>query len=109
VSLRYNKINGLHVCENPFLLKDVVRKEWKSDATIMSDWFGVYSVSDSINAGLDLEMPGTQKFRSQWQMSWCINGRKITLETVKQRARNVLNLVQKAAKGCPEVCLSVIN
>ena len=35
---RYNKLNGLHVSEDPFMLKDVLRKEWGSDATTMSDW-----------------------------------------------------------------------
>ena len=69
----------------------------------MSDWFGVYSVSDSINAGLDLEMPGTRGFRSPYQVSWSIHARKTTLATVKERAHNVLNLVQKCAAGCPEV------
>lgn len=69
----------------------------------MSDWFGVYSISDSINAGLDLEMPGINKFRGSHQMSWSIHARKMTLKTVKDRARKVLDLVQRAANGAPEV------
>lgn len=99
----YNKVNGLHASENPFLLKDVLRKDWGSETTVMSDWFGVYSISDSINAGLDLEMPGTRAFRSQYQVSWSIHSRKTTLDTVKQRAHNVLKLVQKCAAGAPEL------
>ena len=69
--------------ENPAIIRDILRKEWGSDAMIMSDWcvhslssplpvrlmpisyrFGVYSIDHSINAGLDLEMPGTNKWRS---------------------------------------------
>ncbi|CAG8729926.1 2925_t:CDS:2, partial [Acaulospora colombiana] len=99
----YNKINGLHVSENPFILDQVLRKEWKSQATVMSDWFGVYSVADSVNAGLDLEMPGVNKWRSPYHMSWSVHSRKITLETIKARARKVLELVQKSAKGAPEI------
>lgn len=99
----YNKVNGIHASENAFLLQDVLRKEWGSDACTMSDWFGTYSIAESINAGLDLEMPGTIKFRSEHHTAWSIHCRKITLKTVKERAKSVLNLVQRASKGCPEV------
>ena len=32
-------MNGTHVSENPFLIRDVLRKEWGSDALVMSDWW----------------------------------------------------------------------
>ncbi|KAG8854733.1 hypothetical protein FRB91_003186 [Serendipita sp. 411] len=99
----YNKVNGTHASENPFLIQGVLRREWGSLATCMSDWFGVYSISESINAGLDLEMPGTRKFRTQWQVGWTIHSRKTTLKTVKDRARKVLELVKRASTGCPEI------
>lgn len=65
--------------------------------------FGVYSIDHSINAGLDLEMPGTNKWRTLDLMNRSIQSRKITKRTVKERARKVLELVQKCAKGAPEV------
>ena len=61
---RYNRVNGTHVSENKHILQDILRKEWGSDAATMSDWFGIYSIDHSINAGLDLEMPGTNKWRT---------------------------------------------
>ncbi|KAG8814210.1 hypothetical protein FRC17_001247 [Serendipita sp. 399] len=99
----YNKVNGTHVSEDKFFLQTVLRDEWKSNALTMSDWFGVYSISDSINAGLDLEMPGTKKFRSEYHVSWSIHSRKTTFETVKARAKRVLELAKKCAQGAPEV------
>lgn len=33
----YNKINGLHVSENPKILKDMLRGEWGYNGCIMSD------------------------------------------------------------------------
>lgn len=60
----YNRVNGTHVSENPFIIQDILRREWGSDAAVMSDWFGVYSIDHAINAGLDLEMPGTNKWRT---------------------------------------------
>jgi beta-glucosidase len=71
---------------------------------VMSDWFGIYSIDLSIKAGLDLEMPGTNKWRTLDLMNRTIQARKLTVRDVKARARTVLNLVQKCAKGAPEVC-----
>jgi len=34
----YNKVNGVHVCEDPKMLEDLVRKEWGWDPLIISDW-----------------------------------------------------------------------
>lgn len=33
----YNKVNGIHVSENPKILKDLLRSEWAWDGLIMSD------------------------------------------------------------------------
>jgi len=35
----YNKVNGLHVSENPKILKDMLKGEWGWDGCVMSDWF----------------------------------------------------------------------
>ena len=38
VARRYNRVNGTHMSENPAIIRDILRKEWGSDAMIMSDW-----------------------------------------------------------------------
>lgn len=63
----------------------------------------MYSVDTSVNAGLDLEMPGTNKWRSLDLMNRSVQSRKIMLRTLKQRARRVLQLVQRCAAGAPGV------
>jgi beta-glucosidase len=65
--------------------------------------FGVYSIDLSLHAGLDLEMPGTNKWRTHDLMNRSVASRKISLRLLKERARNVLALVQKCATGAPEV------
>ncbi|KIJ29147.1 glycoside hydrolase family 3 protein [Sphaerobolus stellatus SS14] len=99
----YNRLNGLHCSENPKLIKGILRGEWESDATTMSDWYGIYSLSESINAGLDLEMPGDDRWRTFDHVNRSIISRKLLDRTVRERARNVLKLVQKCAKGAPEI------
>ncbi|KAF8963765.1 beta-glucosidase [Flammula alnicola] len=99
----YNRVNGTHASENPFLLTKILREEWKFDGMIMSDWFGTYSVDLALNAGLDLEMPGINKWRTVDFMTRSLNARKITVRTIKQRAKKVVELVKKCAAGAPEV------
>ncbi|KAI9147001.1 putative beta-glucosidase G [Paramyrothecium foliicola] len=54
----YNRFNGTYACENEYLLQDVLRDEMGFDGYIISDWFATHSGAKSINAGLDLNMPG---------------------------------------------------
>ncbi|KAL6406137.1 beta-glucosidase precursor BGLUC [Ilyonectria robusta] len=65
----YQMVNGLHVSEDPFLIQQVLRHEWKFDGLVMSDWWGTYSTSEAINAGLDLEMPGPSIWRGKQLMA----------------------------------------
>ncbi|KIK31633.1 glycoside hydrolase family 3 protein [Suillus luteus UH-Slu-Lm8-n1] len=65
----------------------------------MSDWFGIYSIDLSINAGLDLEMPGTNKWRILDLMNRSIGSRKLTVRTVKERARKVVELAKRILDG----------
>lgn len=99
----YNRLNGAHVAESPNLLQDIVRKEWGFDGMFMSDWFGTYSLDTGINAGLDLEMPGITKWRTLDLTNRCIGARKVTVRTIKERALQVLKVVQKCAREAPEV------
>ena len=55
----YNAINGVHSDVNRWLLTEVLRKEWGSDAYVMSDWGAVTDRVAGVLAGLDLEMPSS--------------------------------------------------
>ncbi|KAF8993944.1 glycoside hydrolase family 3 protein [Cyathus striatus] len=99
----YNRVNGTHVSENPEILKKILREEWGYKGLVMSDWFGIYSISPSLNAGVDLEMPGLNKWRTLDLVNRSIVARKVTTRTVKARARQVLEVVKRCAAGAPEI------
>ncbi|UQC91269.1 beta-glucosidase [Colletotrichum lupini] len=54
----YNRFNQTYACENTHLLKELLRDELGFQGYTVSDWFATHSTADSINNGLDLEMPG---------------------------------------------------
>ena len=54
----YNLIQGAYACGNRALLTDVLRGELKFEGFVTSDWGAVHDTA-FINAGLDLEIPGS--------------------------------------------------
>ncbi|KAI9924491.1 hypothetical protein ASPWEDRAFT_147070 [Aspergillus wentii DTO 134E9] len=106
----YNKVNGTHVSENKRIITDILRKEWGWDGLVMSDWFGTYSTSDAINAGLDMEMPGKTRWRGS-ALGHAVSSNKVAEFVLDERVRNLLNLVNYldplgVPQGAPEKILN---
>ncbi|WAO91593.1 Beta-glucosidase [Fusarium falciforme] len=98
----YNKVNGVHVSENLNMIEKIVRKEWGWQGLVTSDWYGTYSTVESLEAGLDIEMPGPTRWRGQMLLH-ALMSRKIDMEVINERVRQVLKLVHRAVQtGIPE-------
>ena len=59
----YNKVNGLYCAESPYLLHDVLKKQWGFKGFVISDWGSTYTTAGPVNAGMDLEMPGGEPMK----------------------------------------------
>lgn len=90
----YHKINGCHASEHVELVKEILRGEWGYNGLVLSDWWGTYSTSEAINAGLDLEMPGPTLWRGKI-LSWAVESRKVSRKTIDDSVRRVLGLVNR--------------
>lgn len=54
----YNKVNGQYCGENEYLLNHVLRDMWGFKGFVISDFiWGTHNSANSINNGLDMEMP----------------------------------------------------
>ncbi|KKY21301.1 putative glycoside hydrolase family 3 [Diplodia seriata] len=95
VMTSYNLVNGTHADSHEWLLKTVLRGEWGWKGLVMSDWGGTNSTAESINAGMDLEMPGPTKWRKVEDVVAAIEAGKTSEEAVTACARNVLELMVK--------------
>lgn len=56
VMCAYPSVNGQFNCENSYLLKDVLRREWGFKGFVQSDYTATRSTIPAALAGLDLEM-----------------------------------------------------
>jgi beta-glucosidase len=59
VMCSYNRVNGDYACENQYLLRDVLKRDFKFKGFVLSDWGGTHSTTKASHAGLDQEEPGT--------------------------------------------------
>lgn len=55
----YNEINNTASCQNSYLLNNVLKTEYGFPGFVMSDWGATKSGVDSVIAGLDMNMPGS--------------------------------------------------
>lgn len=94
VMTAYNRLNGTYAAEHGWLLSRVLREEWGFDGAVMSDWFGSRSTAPTVNAGLDLEMPGPTRDRGAKLLAAVEDG-AVDRATIRDRARAVLRLMAR--------------
>ena len=90
----YNRLNADYTSENTWLLTTVLRQDWGFDGIVMSDWFGSHSTTQTVNAGLDLEMPGPTRDRGDKLVS-AVQAGDVSSATIRERALNMLRLMDR--------------
>jgi beta-glucosidase len=105
----YNRVNGIYVSDDARLVNGVVRQEWGFDGLVVSDWMGVYSTAESVNAGVNVDLPGPTKWRGDKLLQAIADG-AVSEKTVNSSARRVLELAQRLGRfenpeEAPEVAL----
>jgi len=94
----YNRINGVHASEHHELLRGVLRDEWGFDGAVISDWFGTHSAANSLEASLDLEMPGPPRERGAALLAAVRTG-EASEARVDESVRRLLELFQWSGVG----------
>ena len=90
----YNMINGEYCAHNKWLLTDVLREEWGYDGLVMTAWGAMHDRVKSLQAGLDLEMPGDTNICRKWILDGIKDG-TLSMEDLDKAVENVLDMVGK--------------
>lgn len=89
VMASYNRINGEFGARNKYLLTDVLRKEWKYQGGVVSDWGAANDIVSCMKNGLTLEMPDPKGFHTDVLKEAYKDGR-ITGQELDNWTKNVL-------------------
>ncbi|MFE6820941.1 glycoside hydrolase family 3 C-terminal domain-containing protein [Streptomyces sp. NPDC057690] len=102
VMAAYNRINGVHAAEDPWLLTEVLRSEWGFDGLVVSDWGAVVDPLVALSAGLDLQMPGSNDATTE-RIVEAVEQGELDEAVLDQAVARVLRLAQRAASGAADV------
>lgn len=96
VMTSYNRLNGEFTSESPYLLTDILRKEWGFDGYVMSDWGAVNDRVAGLKAGMDLEMPGSNGTNDELLLEAVQNGtlsESVLNQSVERILRKIFEFV----------------
>jgi len=87
----YNLINGVHATENFWMNNQVLKRDWKFDGILMSDWGSTYDGVAAANGGLDLEMPRGE-FMNRASLLPAIGDGRLSEATIDDKVRRILRI-----------------
>lgn len=96
VMCAYNRVNGEYASQNRHLLTEILREEWGFEGLVISDWGANHTITESVAAGLDLEMPGPAKYYHL--LTEALTNWQIEERDVDRAVRKLLELVARAGK-----------
>jgi len=89
----YNRVNGEPMTESS-LLREILRREFRFDGLVMSDWFATRSTEASARAALDLVMPGPD---GAWgdKLLQAVRDGKVDRAAIDEKVTSVLRLAAR--------------
>lgn len=97
VMTSYNRVNGEYASQNRFLMRRILRKEWGFRGLILSDWGGNHTTRESLENGLNLEMPGPPLYYGKLVEN-AVKNWQMEERVVDEAARHVLRVVLTLSK-----------
>lgn len=97
VMCSYNLVNGMWMSEHEKLLNKVLRKKFKYDGVIVSDWGAVHNHKNAVKATLDLRMPFSEDAFTELKKGY-ENG-EISEQEIDFCVNNILKLIDKKEKS----------
>ena len=105
----YNKVNGLYCAENPGLLTEILRDDWKFTGFVESDWIlGTRSTVGSALAGLDIEMPQAAYYNED--LVAAVESGEVPEEVIDEHVRRIVRTKLRFKLDAPaDVSADVID
>ncbi|MBC3839296.1 glycoside hydrolase family 3 [Streptacidiphilus sp. 4-A2] len=89
VMCSYSYINGTAACQNPYTLSTVLRQQFGFGGFVTSDWGATHSTVASANAGLTMDMPGSDGYYGSALQSAVTSG-QVSQSTINTEVSQIL-------------------
>jgi beta-glucosidase len=89
----YNKLRGVYCSENDYLLKQILKGEWKFKGIVISDWGGTHSTVNAANHGLDLEMGSPLPYNTYFfadKLLDSVKAGKVSMKVIDEKVHRIL-------------------
>lgn len=92
----YNRFRGDFLCENDYMLNQVLRNEWGFKGIVVSDWGAVHNTVKGAKGGLDVEMgsrgPVDSFFMAQ-PLIEAVKGGLVDIKYIDEKVRRILRVM----------------
>lgn len=85
----YNLVNGVYMTANHHLNNEILKKEWRFDGVLMSDWGATHDGVAAANGGLDLEMP-SPTFMNRETLLPALKDGRVSMATLDDKVRRII-------------------
>jgi beta-glucosidase len=85
----YNLVNGVYMTQNDYLNNVILKKEWRFDGIVMSDWGATHDGIAAAKGGLDLEMP-SGLFMNKDTLLPAIQRGEVSVAAIDDKVRRIL-------------------
>ena len=89
VMCAYNRVNGHYACENNFTLRTMLKGRYNFSGFVVSDWGATHSTSQSLQSGLDIEMPNGDYF-TEANIRAAMAAGNVTVADIADRCQRIL-------------------
>jgi beta-glucosidase len=93
----YNLLNGFNAGESEWMIKRVIKGDWKFPGVVVSDWRAI-STDAVYRSGLDLEMPGPGTMLCAEKVREALADGRLTREDFEDRAARVYEMIRNHAR-----------
>jgi beta-glucosidase len=101
VMCAYNRLNGTYCCEHPFLLTEMLKEQWGHEGLVVTDWGAMNERVPALEAGLELEMPGSSAGNDE-RIVEAVRTGELNETILDQAVARILKMVLTAAETLSE-------
>jgi beta-glucosidase len=101
----YNRLNGTFCSENKDLF-DLLRSEWGFEGFVVTDWYAAGTTVGAVRAGLDIQMPGPDRFFGK-PVAEAVRAGEIDEAELDAQVRRLLTVFDRIGALAPNATIPV--